>query len=314
MSVNLVIEVMLPLAVLAAAGGLWPALSGVPAKALRTQLNHLALYLFAPALMFSIAASTRIDGALLSVPLLVVMGMLATGVLLYLLLYHTQLGAKLPNRSRAALLLAGMFGNVMYLGYPVVTFLYGSAAGKYPAFADMLGSTPLLWSLGVWIATSLGSGGAAATRAPLWRVMLGLPPVWAFVLGVAVNQFGLDWPPLIRAAAFIGQATIPVMMFVLGLSIPWQALRPSAALLAVTGVKLLLMPALILAVLWATAGPPAEPQRAAVIEGAMPTMLMAVLIADRFHLDTEAAALMIGWSTLLFWFTLPLWLALLNLI
>jgi len=35
------------------------------------------------------------------------------------------------------------------------------------------------------------------------------------------------------------------------------------------------------------------------------------LIADRFYLDTEVAALMIGWSTLLFWFTLPLWLALL---
>lgn len=311
MSLNMIIEVMLPLAILTAAGGFWPALSGMPAKTLRTQINNLALYVFAPALMFSIAAATRIDGALLSVPLLLVFGMLLTGALLYLLLYHTPLGAALPNRTRAALLLSGMFGNLMFLGYPVITFLYGPAAGKYPAFADMLASTPFLWSLGVWIATSLGSSGKAAARTPLWRAMFGLPPVWAFLLGIAYNQTGLDWPPLIRAAALIGQATIPVMLFVLGLSIPWRALRPGPALLAVAGVKLLVMPALIWALAWWLMGPLAEPQRAAVIEGAMPTMLMAVLVADRFHLDTEAAALMIGWSTLLFWLTLPLWLALL---
>lgn len=40
----------------------------------------------------------------------------------------------------------------------------------------------------------------------------------------------------------------------------------------------------------------------------MPTILVEILLADRFQLDTEAAGLMIGWSTLLFWFTLPLWL------
>ena len=38
-------------------------------------------------------------------------------------------------------------------------------------------------------------------------------------------------------------------------------------------------------------------------------MLMAILLADRFRLDTGAAALMIGWSTLLFGFTLPAWVA-----
>jgi predicted permease len=48
--------------------------------------------------------------------------------------------------------------------------------------------------------------------------------------------------------------------------------------------------------------------RAAVVEATMPTMLMAILLADRFRLDNEAAALMIGWSTMLFWLTLPAWL------
>ncbi|MEK7206708.1 MAG: AEC family transporter [Pseudomonadota bacterium] len=310
MSFNLIIEVMLPLAILVAAGGLWPAVSGISVKALRTQLNNLALYVFVPALMFSIAASTRIDTALLTVPLLVAGGILITGTLLYVLLYHSPLGRGLPNRTRAALLLSGMFGNVFYLGYPILVFLHGTPAGKYPAFADMMASTPLLWTVGVWIATSLGAQEKQAHESP-WRVMRRLPPVWAFLLGTALNQSGLGWQPLIHAAALIGQATIPLMMFVIGLSIPWKTLRPGRALLTVVGVKLCVMPALIWALVWLFFGPLAEESRAAVIVSAMPTMLMAVLIADRFHLDTAAAALMIGWSTLLFWFTLPLWLALL---
>jgi predicted permease len=52
-------------------------------------------------------------------------------------------------------------------------------------------------------------------------------------------------------------------------------------------------------------GHPAEAQQAAVIEAGMPTMMSALILSDRFHLDTEAAALMIGWTTVLYWISLP---------
>jgi hypothetical protein len=38
-------------------------------------------------------------------------------------------------------------------------------------------------------------------------------------------------------------------------------------------------------------------------------MGMALLLAERFQLDSRAAALLIGWSTILFWLSLPLILA-----
>jgi predicted permease len=53
-------------------------------------------------------------------------------------------------------------------------------------------------------------------------------------------------------------------------------------------------------------------QTAAVIETAMPTMLMAASFADRFNLDVRAAALTASWSSLLFLLTLPLWIAFLH--
>ena len=51
-------------------------------------------------------------------------------------------------------------------------------------------------------------------------------------------------------------------------------------------------------------------QFAASIEATTPAMMSALLLADRFRLDGESAALLIGWTTILFWFSLPLTLAL----
>ena len=46
-----------------------------------------------------------------------------------------------------------------------------------------------------------------------------VPPLWAFVLGLALQNLGLTYQPLVGAAHMIGQATIPVVLFVLGMTI-----------------------------------------------------------------------------------------------
>jgi hypothetical protein len=67
------------------------------------------------------------------------------------------------------------------------------------------------------------------------------------------------------------------------------------------------------AVVWLAARvlytPMGEAQYAAVIEGATPGMVTALLLAERFKLDSRAAALLIGWSTILSWLSLPLIMA-----
>ena len=94
---GLMVQVMLPLSLLVAAGGWWAARMGEghDAGVLRAQLNRLVLYLFYPAILFAVAASTPISFELLTVPLLVGIGTLANGALLYVLLWKTRLGAGL---------------------------------------------------------------------------------------------------------------------------------------------------------------------------------------------------------------------------
>jgi malate permease and related proteins len=310
---KLMIEVMLPISILVGAGALWPVyFREISSKTLRIQLNRLVLNLFYPAILFSIAATTPITSALLSVPLLVGIGSLLGGAVLYLLLYRSPLGRGMHNGTRAALLLSGMIGNTFYVGVPVLTFLYGDDASRYAAFNDMLMTMPLMWSLGVWICTRLGPPESARLHPPIWRLLLGIVPIWAFIAGTLLQMSGLAFEPLTHASRMIGQATIPVMMFVLGLSIPWRDLKPRFAILAVTAVKIALMPLMVAAVAALLYRHPAEAQQAAVIEAGMPTMMSALILADRFHLDIEAAALMIGWTTLLYWLSLPVTVWLMN--
>ncbi len=308
---DLLLQVWLPIALLVTAGGLWGRFRpDPPAEKLRVCLNRLVVDVFAPPLLFALAAQAHLDRQMLTVPVITVAGIVVSMGLLYPLLYRSPMGAGMSRESRAAILLAGSFGNVLFMGYPVLTFLYGPVGGSYAAFADVLASTPLLWTLGVWIATRLGYPGAQGTSLP--RTLLKLPPIWGFVLGFAVNFAGIEAEPLIQATRFMGQATIPLMLFTLGLTIPWTELRPSRPILLAVGVKLVIAPLIVLGLARLAFGELKAAQTAAILEAAMPTMLMAASLADRFRLDVRAAALTLSWSSLGFLATLPLWIAVLT--
>ena len=307
---SLMVEVMLPLTLLVAAGAFWPRFfADAEVAVMRTQLNRLVMYLFYPSILFAVSATTPINRDLLSVPLLVGIGTLVSGVVLYVLLYMLPIWRKLTDPTRAALMLGGMFGNTFNIGVPVLIFFYGRDATRYAVFNDMLMTMPFVWSLGVWIATRLGSHTKDVKHPPVWRVMLAMPPIWAFVLGTTSQLLGITYTPLVNAAHMIGQATIPVILFVLGMTIPWRRLAPRPEILSTAAVKLIATPVIVWAVVHAAFDAPGEAQFASVVEAATPSMMTALLLADRFRLDSAAAALLIGWSTILFWITLPVLMA-----
>jgi hypothetical protein len=140
--------------------------------------------------------------------------------------------------------------------------------------------------------------------------MLSMPPIWAFVLGTASQQLGLTNAPLTAATWFIGQATIPVTLFVLGMTIPWRNLTPRPEILSAATVKLVAAPLVVWIAAKVLYVPVGEAQYAAVVEAATPAMVTTLLLAERFRLDAQAGALLIGWTTILFWVTLPVIMAL----
>lgn len=308
--IDLMVQVMLPLSLLVCAGALWTRFfPDTDVEQMRSSLNRLVMYLFYPCILFAVASSTPISRDLLSVPLLVGIASLISGGVLYLMLYRLPLWPGLNDRTRAALMLGGMFGNTFNIGAPLLVFFFGAEAIRYAVFNDMLMTMPLVWTLGVWIATRLGSHDGDAARPSVIGVVLTMPPIWAFLSGFTCQQLGLTYEPLVAATRFIGQATIPVILFVLGMTIPWRNLVPRGEILSVVGIKLLLTPFIVWLIAPLIYSPMGEAQYAAVVEGTTPAMMTALLLADRFKLDSGAAALLIGWSTILFWLTLPLIMA-----
>ncbi|OZA51042.1 MAG: hypothetical protein B7X81_00470 [Hydrogenophilales bacterium 17-61-76] len=302
----MLLKTLLPLALLIAAGGIWPRWqSGISIVGLRGEINRLVLNFFAPMLFFAAGAAATVDLSLLQVPLILGVATLAGLGLAALALYATPLGRGLSDPARGTIMLTAGFGNVLFFGYPLLTTVFGEPGARYPFFADMLAATPLAWSIGVWIAFRCGKHTERASFLAMW---LRLPPVWGFAAGLAVNLSGLPLTPLIEAARWAGSPTIPLMLFVLGLTIPWHDLRPQKAVFVSLVIKLVLMPLLALGLALALPGKLTEPAEAGVLEAAMPTMVMVIALADRFGLDTRLAGLIMGWSTLAGLVTLPFWL------
>jgi predicted permease len=259
---------------------------------------------FLPALAFGLLAATPVDASFVAVPLTagaVTLAALAGGFACYRLIPWLR---SIPRPAFGVLMLSAAFGNVTYLGLPVITEMLGSRFGYVAVLYDLLAATPILLTAGVFIAARYGSGASVSVLASVKRV-LRLPPLWGVAAGIGVNLAGIEVPRMVLdAATLMGRAVIPVMIFTVGLALDFRDMRRLPVALPALAIKLVLSPALA----WwvgSRLGLAGEPLVAVTIEGAMPVMVLSLVIADEFDLDVPLAAASIAVSTVLLFFTMP---------
>jgi predicted permease len=253
-------------------------------------------------------ATAKVDRSFIAVPLtaaaVTLLG-LAAGAAMYRWLPWFRAA---PRAAIGVLLLSSAFGNVTYLGLPVITETLGSRYGYVAILYDLLATTPVLLTVGMLTAARFGSGGTVSLVASLQRV-LKLPPLWAVIAGIAAHAVPLP-KTVLDAAQLMGRAVIPVMIFTVGLALDFRDIRRLPVALPALAVKLLLAP--VLAWLFArAAGMSGDVLRAVAIEGAMPVMVLSLVLADEFELDVPLAATCIAASTVASFFTLPMMMKLL---
>lgn len=261
------------------------------------------LHFFLPALAFGLIATAKVDRSFLAVPLVaaaVTLIGLAAGFAVYRGLPWFR---DAPRAAVGALLLSSAFGNVTYLGLPVITETLGARYGYIAILYDLLASTPVLLTVGMLTAARYGNGGTVSLQTSLTRV-LRLPPLWGVVAGIAAHAVPVP-KAVLDAAQLMGRAVIPVMIFTVGLALDFRDIRRIPVALPALAVKLLLAP--VMAWLFARAvGLDGEVLQAVVIEGAMPVMVLSLVLADEFELDVPLAATCIAASTVASFFTLPM--------
>ena len=250
-------------------------------------------------------ATAHIDRSFVAIPLTaasVLLVSLAVGFATYKLVPWFK---DVPRPTFGVMMLSAAYGNVTFLGLPVITETLGAHYGYTAVLYDLLASTPILLTIGVFIAARYGSGKAVSFAESIKRVVL-LPPLWGVGVGIAVNVAGVTVPQVVLDTAdLMGKAVIPIMIFTVGLALDFHDMKRLLITVPALAIKLVLAPCLA----WwvgSRLGMTGGALRAVTIEGAMPVMVLSLVIADEFDLDVPLAAASITVSTVAVFFTMPL--------
>jgi hypothetical protein len=257
-------------------------------------LSRVVFYVFAPALVFDSLASSDVSGVefgqIAAVVILLTLALWVLGALAARLLH-------LEGPTQAAFVAAILLMNAGNYGLSVNLFAFGqeglSRATLYFTVSALLSS-----SLGVY----LSARGRVSTRQSLLRVA-GVPMVYASALGLVCNLGNLAMPePIAKAVHILGQASVPVMLAVLGAQLvqTYQNRQPVVhlpALGVVTVTRLVVAPALAW-VLAGLVGLNGLARDITILESAMPTAVITTILATEFDSDPPFAALCVLATTL----------------
>ena len=280
-------------------------LGGLDADSLRAAINVSVFNIFLPALCIKIIYTAAIDREALLVPATAWVAILS-GLFLALAAYALmEKSLPIGPREKGVLVLGATFGNVTYLGLPVLTGLYGYGAAKYALYYDLLAATPLLWLVGAPLASRYGEG-KRMKIGESFSTIASLPPLWGIGAGFVLNLSGIALPSfLLKTLGMLGDLVVPLMIFTIGLALSLPTVRHAYVIIPAVAIKLGVVPFIsYMAAMRLGLGGTAL--ASCFIEGAMPTMVLSLLIASRFKLDESLAAFVIVVTTVLSFITLPL--------
>lgn len=303
------IDVLARMAALIALGAAWRRLcpGGLDGDHMRRALTALVYYLLLPAMIVRILWSVALDLDSLRIAITAATVVMAGGGLGW---FASRALALEPMRA-GALLLAAAFPNATYMGLPALDAALGTAGQAIAIQFDYFACTPILLTLGVVLAQGYGArGGAAVSGDSPLRRLARVPPFWAAIAGVALNLSGLPLPNVLDGLLeTLGAGVVPLMLLSLGMSLVLATLHRQtfAALLPVLVIQLALQPLLALGIAHGI-GLDGPPRVGAVLEAAMPSMVLGIVLCDRYGLDSRFYSAAVTVSTAVSLATLPIWL------
>ncbi len=252
-------------------------------------LNAFVFWFALPALLFHKVATTAFE-RLTDWTLYV--GYEGTCLLLYaVVLAAVRWIARRPLREAAICAFAASWGNVGYIGVPLLIAAYGEK-GALPSVIAVVLDTLILQSLTILLLESGGNAGRGGVGA-VGRAVIRNPLILAVIAGGVVAWTGVDLPtPVTGFLGLLGPAAGAGALFALGATLRGRALTQDKALVAgVTLAKLLLLPALAWLVLQEVPVP-ADLTAPLVVTTALPTAASVFVIAQRYGvLERQAAAI-----------------------
>jgi len=230
--------------------------------------------------------------------------------IMYLIGDLSALLLRLKGNQRAVFINHHMFGNIVFLGFPLMDALFPGGEGLLYAAVFQLASNSVMWTFGVWVFLK-GTGGS---RSEVWRNMLN-PNTVAFFAGLLLMFFHVNIPDLVFEPLHgLGKSTIYLSMLYIGAMLVQTRVRgifskPHVFLLTLN--KLLLVP-LVLAITvnlltwWLFPGFGEIARKVVLLEASMPAMATIVVMAHKFGSDDALATENVFVTTILSMVSIPM--------
>ncbi len=218
----------------------------------------------------------------------------------------------LSKQVRSALMLIFSYGNVAYLGIPVLQNSYGELAVP---LAGIISSVYIFWLLTLGVTLIELHSDQRMTAREFVKNQLGNPLMLAVIAGLALSLFKIQLPVVISETIrlFAGSVTA-VVLFSLGIFLGLHRagnLKNWATALMWSVVILVVLPFAFYLVV-KNLGLNELQLKSTVLEAAMPLGLTPYALATQYKLETSLIARIVVVSTLLSLVSIPVWIVILG--
>ena len=204
------------------------------------QLSRLVINITCPALILSSAMTGTLPDRRFILPLLlisVITYALLTGVAILLPRYLTQ-----KKTDEGSIGFALMFGNVGFMGYPVVASIFGHEAVFYAAVLNVV-NTFAVFTIG----TVLITGKSDVEGKHFQKKVLYSTPMLAAYLTMAIVALEISNIPeaISQPLTMLGDITVPAALLIIGSSmsnLPLRSLLGNSTVFVTTLFRLVLLP------------------------------------------------------------------------
>ena len=215
------------------------------------------------------------------------------------------------SENRGILSFAMVFGNVGFMGYPVVASIFGQQAVFYAAVLNVV-NTFAVFTIGTMMIT----GGQGADRERFSKKVLYSTPMISAYLSMLIVALGVDYIPgyVSQPLTMIGNITVPAALLIIGSSmsqLPLRALLGTPVVYVTTLLRLCLLPVGVHFLCLALGFDPYVTSINTVVI-AMPVATYGTILCLKYNRDTTLIAELTFITTLLSMITIPLLVLLLR--
>ena len=248
-------------------------------KKMKPDLSHankLNMDVFVPALVFAALVNKEFRiTEFIPLSLATLFVVIGSGLAAWLLSRLTGVGTR-------TMVPPMMFNNCGNLGLPLAVLAFGELA-LAPAVVMFMVSNLLHFSYGAWLLDH---------RVKVWTVWK-VPSVIATLAGLAIGIAGVQiWPPLMISIRMLGEISIPLMLFALGVRLTDSRIPSVGIGVFVAAARPIVGMLLAMAVMLFIDLPPQE-QALLLVFGALPPAVLNYIFAERYNQDPETVASMV---------------------